>query len=432
MAAVNGNGGPAWRHWMVLPALLIAFLIAASEVLRLLSPAADPIRQVHVLEARQPWGGWAARDANRQLEHHWREDPGAALDALDWTLRRYPLDADAWLLRTRLLRERQGLDEPTRRSMAAGLSVQPGLRELHWRALSLAEGFGDAELVADSLRRYIRGHVPTVDQALFSAARWFPDPGERLDRVLPDGQEYLNRAMRYAREQGLPELAEAVWQRLDQPRAAGDRVLDDYLRVQRAHGQGQRVLAALQTLDPAHAPGRLPGGDFSVSLEALGLLGWSLRMPAGVVLRRDEKDLPPLLPPAHPNAPLPPASLRLEFNGRENVRLNVPRVSFRPAAPGAYRLVGWWKAERLTTRALPYLDIRLTGTRVRRRLELPAPDFEWQQFTLDLDIDETRPQIQVSVMRSDTEAFDRYIGGSLSLAGLRLEPRPTGSAGVRQ
>lgn len=409
------------RHWLLLPALLVAVALAASEAFHLRRSSDDPIQDLNRLAAAQPWGGWAAREASVRLANDWLDNPAARLDALEWALRRYPLDAEAWLLRARLLRDIQGLDEATQRSMLAALSVQPGLRELNWRALGLAEAFGDRDLVAHALHQWTLGRTQNVDRALFAAARWFPEPGERLDRVLPQGEDYLIRAVRYALDQDLPELAEAAWQRLDQPRRPNQRVLSDYLRLQRAHGHHDRVLAVLQSLDPAHRPGRLPGGDFSVSLDTLGHLGWTLRMPAGVRLVRDERDLPPGLPPPHPAAPLPSASLRLEFSGTDNIRLNTPRVRFRPSEPGRYVLSGWWKAQRLTTRALPALEVRLDGTRVRHRVEVPAPTFDWQPFSIELQIDESRPVIQFSVVRADTQAFDRYLGGRLSLAGLRLE-----------
>jgi hypothetical protein len=409
------------RHWLLIPTLLAAAAIGLSEAVQLRQNAVDPVGRLNQLAFVQPWGGLAARETSLLLEQSRYENPAATLSALEWALTRYALDADLWLLRARLMRDLHGLNDRTRQSVAAALAVQPGLRDLHWRALSLAEAFGDAELVADTLNRWTRGRTQIVDRALFVATRWFPDPGERIDRVLPQGEEYLIQTMRYARAQDLPELAEAAWQRLDQPRRPGERVLEDYLHIQRAHGHQDRILAVLQTLDPAHHVGRLPGGDFSISLEALGLFGWALRMPAGVSLERDEEDLPPGLPAPHPAAPLAPASLRLTFNGRENVRLNTPRVRFGPAAPGRYQLTGWWKGEDLTTRALPTLDVRLEGTRVRLQLAPPDPDFGWQPFAFDLDIDETLPIIQFSVNRRDTEAFDRYIAGSLSLAGLRLE-----------
>lgn len=419
---MRNTDGATWRHWLVIPALLTAVTIAASEAVQLRRAGDEPIQDLNRLASAQPWGGLAAREASLRLPNHWLETPSERLQALDWALRRYPLDAEAWMLRARLLRELQGLDEATRRSLSAALAAQPGSRELNWRALTLAEAFGDRDLIAQALRQWTLGRTQNVDQALFAAARWFPEPGERLDRVLPDGEGYLVRALRYANDQGLPELAEAAWQRLEQPRRADERALIDYLQVQRAHGHRDRVLAVLQTLDPAYRPGRLPAGDFSVSLAAMERLGWALRMPTGAQLVRDERDLPPELPAVHPAAPLPAGSLRLEFSGTDNIRLNAPRVRFRPVEPGRYELRGWWKAERLTTRALPALEVRLDGTRVRHRVDVPAPSFEWQPFSVALEIDDTLPVIQFSVVRESTQAFDRYLGGRLSLAALSLEP----------
>ena len=395
--------------------------MAASEAIQLRLAGADPIKELDRLATMQPWGGLAAREASWNLERNWPDNRASRLVALDWALTRYPVDPQAWLLRARLLHQTQGVDMETRLSLNAAISAQPHSRELNWRALGMAEALGDTDLVAHLLRQSTFGRSLNVERSLFVAARWFPDPGERLDRALPEGERYLIASMRYARDQGLPELAQAAWLRLDQPREPQEQVLADYLHVQREHGQHDRVLSVLQTLDPAYRPGSLPGGDFSVPMATLRHLGWSLRVPAGARLVRDERDLPPGLPTPHSDAPLPQASLRLEFSGQENLRLNGPRVRFRPTEPGQYRLTGWWKAERLTTRALPRLELSMEGTRTRHHVEVPGPSFEWQQFTIDFTVDESLPVFQFRVARPSTQAFDRYLGGRLSLAGLHTE-----------
>lgn len=409
-------------RWILVPALIFAVLIAFSEGRQLHSPPEDAVQHLGHLRSAQPWGGLATQDAMRRLESSWQERPSASLDELNWALRRYPLSAEAWLLRTRILRQLQGLAEETRQSLHAALSIQPHSRELNWMALSLAESFEDQDLVARLLRGAIASRPHESDRALFAAARWFPDPDERIDRVLPQGDAYLTHAVQYGVKQDLPDLAAAAWQRLERLPEPDRRVFRDYLRLQRSHGRGDRVLDVLVSLDPAHRRGRLPAGDFSVSLDALNHLGWNLRMPDGVRLVRDESDLPPGLAAPHPHAPLSAASLRVEFDGTENVNLNAPRVRFRAAESGHYRLTGWWKAENLTTRALPALEVRLVGSRYLDRLDVPATSFPWQPFSFDLTIGESMPAIQLSLVRADTQAFDRYIRGTLSLAGLMLEP----------
>lgn len=416
------SGFKSRRHWLLIAGLVLAAGLAFSEALQLRRVGDDPIQQLNQLAGQQPWGGLAARELTARLQHDWQHDPANRLNALDWALSRYPLDAEAWLLRAFLLREINGLDQRTRQSMDIALQVQLDIRDLSWRALELAEDFADPELVALVLLRSTQSRVANVPRALSAGARWFPDPAEQLDRTLPAEERHLVAAMRHARREDLPELAEAVWQRLEQPRPADDAALRNYLWVQRNHGQGERVTAVRRTLDPAYRPGVLPGGDFSVCLDTLQHLGWNLGMPDGVRLVRDERDLPPDLFAPHPRAPLPQASLRLQFNGTENVRLNTPRVQFQPAGAGTWRLSGWWKAEGLTTRALPALDVRLERTGFRQTLELPGRSFDWQPFALELSIDESLPIIRISVVRADTGAFDSQIGGSLSLAGLRLDP----------
>lgn|GEM_PF-1673061 len=419
--ALATSGPRSRRHRLLIPALVLAAGLAFNEALQLRLVGDDPIQELNQLAVRQPWGGLAARELSSRLQQDWRQDPARRLDSLDWALSRYPLDAEAWLLRAFLLREINGLDQRTRQSVDAALQIQLDLSELSWRALELAEDFADPEFVAYVLRRSTESRVANVAKALSAGARWFPDPEEQLNRILPDSERHLVQAFHHARRQDLPELTEAIWQRLEQPRRADDVLLRFYLQIQRAHGQTERVTAVRRSLDPTYQQGALPGGDFSVCLDTLAHLGWNLRMPDGVRLVRDERDLPADLFAPHPLAPLPQASLRLEFSGTENVRLDTPRVQFQPDQAGTWRLIGWWKAEGLTTRALPVLDVRLERTGIRQTLELPGRSFDWQPFALELKIDEPLPVIRISVARAAADAFDRDIGGALSLAGLRLD-----------
>ena len=415
--------------WLLGVPLLLAGWIAVSEYRSVRwDPELTPQDRLARLSSSQTWGGLAAREAARELEVRWRLDPSAAAQALDWQLARYPLDAWRWLLSARIQRELQRTQAPaadhtrSRHALDIGVAqaVHPRNRNMQWQAINLAQTFGDAELVAEQLRLWLDGQPDAVDRALFLARRWLPEPGQRLDRVLPAGEAYLVSAMRHARATGQLDLASAVWARLPQPRPADDRALADYVHITLAANRTDITLALWQTLDPAYHPGALPGGHFGVGLAALDALGWDLRLPAGARLRLD-----PALPdrlPVDPEGRIQARSLRIDFDGNENLHLNAPRLRFPVPEAGAYRLRGWWQAEYLTTRSLPALVLQTGSPPKTLRLEVPSAHFRWAPFEAELHIDTPGDTVTLFLNRRRTNAFDRRIAGTLWLTGLHLEP----------
>ncbi|TVP83333.1 MAG: hypothetical protein EA347_12715, partial [Thioalkalivibrio sp.] len=143
-------------------------------------------------------------------------------------------------------------------------------------------------------------------------------------------------------------------------------------------------------------------------------LEWDTRMPAGSQATRDTRSFVS-----------EPASLRLEFDGKETLRLTRPSVGIPVAAnPGGWVVSGYWRGERLTTRALPYLDLRL-GNGERVRVEVPATTFDWTPFRIELDGSDRPGLLYLQLRRAPpVHHFDRYLAGTLWLDALRVEPLP--------
>jgi len=93
------------------------------------------------------------------------------------------------------------------------------------------------------------------------------------------------------------------------------------------------------------------------------------------------------------------------------------------ANPDGWVLSGYWRGERLTTRALPYLAIRsASGDRVR--VEVPATTFDWTPFRVEFGGTEQPALLQLQLRRDPSvHHFDRFLAGTLWLDALRLEPR---------
>ncbi|WP_376694363.1 hypothetical protein [Wenzhouxiangella sp. EGI_FJ10409] len=400
---------------LVVPALIAAW-IAGSEFahLRWLDREA-PAQSLLYLQATQPWGGLAARDGARLLESRWRLERQDARSALEWQLGRYPLDPWRWLLFSRMAFS-DGADESRLADLlATAISVQPRNREVRWQAANLAQSTGRADLVFRQLRLLLAVNPRATGQALFIGSRWSPDPARLLENVLPEGKPYLEQAMNHARRTGSMPLAEAVWHRLIEQHgpdaiAAGEPAFADYTYLA-LRQQPTRAMQAWAAVDPDYEPGQVPAGDFDYPVNVLPAFGWSLRMPKGANLERTSL--------ANTTTKTPNA-LRVSFSGEHNLRLTTPAVRFPVARPGQYRLRGWWRAEDLTTRALPYLwlDTRSEDHRTRERVDVPAPDFGWTPFEIDFATHAPDQSVVFRLRRDSTDNFDRFIEGRVELAGL--------------
>ncbi len=404
---------------LMIVVAVAAMAIVLSEYVSL--RGIDRMNAAASLEAtldRQPWGGYAARELSRVLQTRWRTDPVGAEESLHRQLARYPNDPYAWLLRSSMARREGGSHEALMAHLSAAIGSEPGNAMVHWQAANIAMATEDRALAEHHLKLWLEGRARFTDRVLFIVSRWIDDPGERLDRVLPEGEAYLESAMRFANRQRDVALAHAVWERLEQPRDPTERVVSDYLGTVMGGDDHRQVMDVWKRLEPAYQPGDIPIGHFHLPLASLPAFNWRTRMPDGVRLARETVDDAPWQKP--PASAQPAYALQLQFDGSENPRFRHLWVDFPVPEAGQYRLSGWWRADGLTTRSLPWIQVRAHETGSRDNLELPSNDFEWQPFTLDLTIDQPGETVSIRVIRSRTDAFDRYIEGSLWLAALEL------------
>ena len=359
-----------------------------------------------------PWGGLAGRRLSAVVEAGWRKDPEAAESFLSWHLQRYPVDHSRWYHRAIIARDLNHDRELVLAHLEAAVAAQPGNREGRWRAATLAQLLGEPDLAATHLRHWLHGQPSATGQALFAAGRWIGDPDTLLDLVVPAGEVHLLAVLRFAREHGRVDLARAAWSRLPRPRPPGDGGLLDLVDLLLASGDHQMAMAAWSETYPDYRPGQVPNGDFQHPFQTARGLDWDTRMSSGRASRDTQRFI------------TEPASLRLDFDGDETLRLGRPAVRIPVTAnPEGWVLSGYWRGERLTTRALPYLSIR-SGNGTRVRVDLPARTFDWAPFRVEIDgLDETS-LLQLQLQRDPPpHQFDRFLAGTLWLDALRLEAR---------
>ena len=406
---------------VLLAALLAAggYVMLADFVNLRRAEALDrPVTPDH-LGLPQPWGGYGWRRLARVAGDAAVLAPDTARRALLEAAERYPLDAVQWLDLARI-HARAGNAAAVDAALLRANAVQPFQRRALWAAAQVALQTGNAELAERQLRRWLRLYPRDTGQALFIGRRWIDSPGALIDRMLPEGREFLAEAMEVARRQSDPALAEAVWQRLDPAPEMDDPLFLNFAELLLATGQVERAAELWAGRDATYTVGGVANGSFSRPPgEALGLNWRTGRVPAGVRVERDTEQ-----------ASSPPASLRVEFNGKENIRLGVPWIRI-PVQPGQhYRLSGTWRADGLTTRSLPYLDLRAEGGGLRERLEVPGGDFDWRPWSIEFQAPADAQLIRLQLRRNRTDAFDRNIAGTLWLDDVELELVPVGAAAV--
>jgi hypothetical protein len=375
-------------------------LRAAHEVEHPTEPAALPLPQ--------PWGGYAWRELSRGAGDAFAREPATAAAAIEEAATQYPLDATQWLdlARIRTERDADGID----RALDKARASQPMHRESLWRAAQIALRTGQAELAERQLRQWLAMYPRDTGRALFIGARWIDDPGELLDRMLPPGREFRNEAMSVAREQRNIPLGNAIWERLDPKPGLDDAAFVDYAALLLDAGEVDPAVALWAERDPEFDGTGVANGRFTRALgPGMGLNWLTNYAPPSVRIERDIEQVFS-----------EPASLRITFSGKENVRLARPAIRFPVRSGQGYRLTGMWRADGLTTRSLPYFDLRVGD--VRERMPVPVQAFDWEPWAIEFRAPVDARLATLVLRRDATDAFDRNIDGTLWIDDVRLEP----------
>jgi len=359
----------------------------------------------------QPWGGYGQRELVMAAGDDWMIDSETTSKLIAGASPRYPLDARQWLDRARISVGEGNFDQVDL-LLDKAIAIRPLHRPTLWSAAQIALQTGDAGLAERQLRQWLQLYPGDTGQALFIGRRWISEPGELVDRMLPPRREYLEEAMQVALRQNDFSLADEVWKRLEPKPALDDATFLQYVELLLDTGQVAHAAELWADRDPTWRPGMLVNGDFARELgESLGL-NWRTRFATpGVVIERD-------LDQSYSS----PASLKIAFNGKENVRLTRPWIRIPVTPGGRYRLSGVWRAEGLTTRALPYLQLSAEGSRFSERVEVRDSEFDWRPWSLEFDVPEDSQLMRLALRRDSTRAFDRNIDGELWLDEFRLEP----------
>mgnify|MGYP006276394987 FL=1 len=397
---------------LLITALAVGVYVMAADFinLRATAPIVRP-EPIERLPVPQPWGGYGWRELSRISGDAAVQNPESARATILRAAVRYPLDATQWLDLAQI-GARAGTDSEVAVFLDQARASQPQNRRALWRAAQIALQTGDERLAERQLRQWLQLFPSDTGQALFIGRRWIDSPDELLERMLPPGREFLEQAMQVASSRLDTELAEAVWQRLDPKPGLSDAAFLDYVDLLLDTGAVDRATQLWASRDRDYSGSGIVNGSFSREFGTPAGLNWKTdRTPAAVRIAYDTE-----------HATSAPASIRIEFNGKENVRLTRPTIRIPVEPEQRYRLSGMWRAEALTTRSLPFLELRSKDKAIRESVGVPLSNFEWEAWEIIFTTAASTRLVALTLRRNPTDAFDRNIDGLLWIDDVALEP----------
>jgi tetratricopeptide (TPR) repeat protein len=360
------------------------------------------------------------------LGHFWQyslseSDPGRAINAYRTALRLNPLASDAWLDLGSVYESEDRLQE-AREAFIAAKRAYPLSAEVSWRYGNFLLRQGEIPQAFAEIRRAVYVDPKRSAEAFSRCWRVDPDIHAILDNVLPpDRDGYLDviRELAYANQL---EPALIVWDRLVsiQPSLRITEVMpfdnaliqrhqfDDALRV---WNEAVRLSSGLPAGDP---PGSaIWDGGFETDVRGGGLAWIFLPPPRSAKISVDTQE-------KHSGR----ASLRLDFDGKRNVRFDAVCINpiVRPSTP--YFLSAWIRTQRLTTDQ--GIRFRLTWFENSHSNTMETTDVRGTEPWTEVQIPWTSPadvhQLGVCVVRDTSGKVDSQIQGTAWVDDVSLVP----------
>ncbi|MEA3292341.1 MAG: hypothetical protein U9Q71_08610 [Pseudomonadota bacterium] len=365
-----------------------------------------------------------AEQPGRRLARRWvAGEPGSAKDAefqIRESIKNRPLYAPSWLdLAEVSLKQEKREDAASYVETAAGL--WPNRRLLLWEAAMLQIRLGERKKALETLQAYLRSRPSHLQRVAVLAARLEPDPEKMIRAVVPekpplDREEdyYLEQFLYYAIQQRNLPLADAVWSGLADETLKNEKIVQNYISFLVKEKERDRAVSAWERAGGGKAMESIVNGGFEEELAQAGF-GWIAKDVKGAKWERDNEI-------AYGGQ----YSLRVDFDGKENIAYH-HLWQLTPVEPGRrYRLRGQWRGAYITTRSNPYFQVFSVGAEKNSsaRSESKRLTWDWQPFELELKIPEDAWFLTVRLRRNQTDALDNLISGTVWLDEISLEKVP--------
>lgn len=311
----------------------------------------------------------------------------------------------------------QGKRDQALQSIEVGKSLWPTRKKLLWRAAMLQIQLNDVEGALESLKAYVLAAPKHTNRISVIASRLEPNPEKFLDAIIPTDTPsgvnknfYLEEIFEYAIKQKNQSLASATWQRLHPSLTQESPLADRYVRYLITSGQRNEALDVWETMYGINPLGRVFNGGFEIPIKQDGF-GWVMRDVDGVKWDREDDTV------YSGNY-----SLRVEFDGRQNVDFRHLNQRVAVVSGMSYRLTGYWRGAYITTRSNPYIALQTLGglQSNRERSQSNRLSWDWEQFSVDIKIPHDSEFLRVSLVRAESDSLDNQISGKIWLDDIQL------------
>jgi len=325
-----------------------------------------------------------------------------------------PWDYRYWLELARLQETGGNLGE-ARRSLHTALALNRAYPPLYWQAGNFFLKHGEGAQALRCFRQTLRGDPALLRQVLAICWRFFPDRAALLQEVVPPEPGLLLGAMGWCLQNEDPELALACWRRLlatgrpfELPAAFP---LVDHLLCRDRSGQASRVwrqaLTATFGLDGQAFRNDVFDGGFEWPL-CNGGFGWR----AAVSPHLEFRDCPA---PRFRGL----RSLRIDFDGTENVSGPFLRQYVWLEKPGAYQLEYAILTDRLTGDQGPYFQIDALGAGLVPTVLVQGPrhleESDWRLINVPFMVAQAGTLVELTCRRDRSRKIDPVLGGRMWL-----------------
>ncbi len=355
------------------------------------------------------------------LHHGWdpqKTDLHRSLHYLRKAIERNPLEQQYWLQLSRLL-FRMGKEESSRWALERAIQVFPTGYQGRWVAGNLLLQQGEVDLALPHFS-YILTHYPNQAYLVYEILRkTLEDPETIFERVIPKDPASTHQYLAHLYEHGDKEGAQKVWQkrlRLGHPVGRNETLqhIEFLIHQQEVHEAHRIWKEGLRREGlPLPPEGELiTNGGFEDGALLGGGFEWRMNKVAGAEVSIDRTQ-----------SFEGRSSLKIEFNGKENVDFfHVSQVvPLKPATE--YTLRAKVKAKGVTTKSGLKLEMVGLGASFYQASEPITGDQDWKEVSLSFRTPSQLKGGMVRFRREKTEKFDRFISGTVWADGVSLKEK---------
>jgi len=350
--------------------------------------------------------------------HQWdllQVDLEKAAQYFQKAIEKNPLEQEYWLHLARIY-QRMGEAGASDRSLENAILVFPTSYRGRWVAGNLLLQKGQLERALPHFS-YILAHYPNQSTLVYEVwGKAVDEPDFILERLIPKDPSSLNQYLAYLYGIKDTKSAKKAWAKLVSLGYKADRREAirhiDFLISRREFTEAAQVWKARLQEEGITVPSNgnaITNGGFEREKVLGGGFDWRIGTVAGAEVSFD-----------HSIAFEGKSSLKITFNGKENVDFHHVYQHVALKSDTDYLLKAHMKTDRVTTKSGLKIEVMGLGPRFYGASESLIGDNGWKELTVPFRTPPLSQGGMIRVRRARTEKFDRFIAGTVWVDNIQI------------